>query len=95
MTDGSSERLDRMQKILELLAAHRTAFREEYELFLSAQGQLHDRLETLRRKIVAFRCHIEPLRGEFEALHAQVRQFGDNVEAMRQDTDARLKRLGG
>lgn len=115
MSDGNgqqpsgSERLDRMERILELILNDHVLFREEHKFLLTAQVQMQGGLENLRSGLDTLRGGLDTLRGEVnmlvsqlrqfgdnvEAMHQDFRQFGANVEAMRQDTDARLKRLGG
>jgi predicted component of type VI protein secretion system len=79
MTDGSNQRLDRMERNLELILNDHVLFCQEHKFLFIAQVQMQGGLETLR--------------GQVESLFSDVRQFVGGVEALRQNFDARLKRL--
>ena len=78
---SGSERLDRIEKALELILDDHIQFREEHKMLLSAQVQMQGGLDELR--------------GQVATLVSEFRGFVGAVEHMRQDFDARLKRLSG
>ena len=105
--ESGNERLDRIERALELILNDHIEFRAEHKLLLSAQVQMQGGLEELRkstsdlhkttsdlRKTTSdLRNDISDLRKGLDDLRSTVGVFATNVEAMRQDFDERLKRL--
>jgi chromosome segregation ATPase len=98
--ESGNERLDRIERALELILNDHIEFRAEHKLLLSAQVQMQGGLEELRqstsdmRKDMSdLRKDISDLRTGLDDLRSTVGVLATNVEAMRQNFDERLKRL--
>jgi len=76
---GGSERLDRIERALELMLDDHIRFREEHKQLLASQVLLTGSLELLSERL--------------NTLTARVNTFTANVTLMQETFDARLKRL--
>jgi hypothetical protein len=70
---GGSERLDRIEKALELILDDHSQFREEHKILLNAQVLMHGGMQELR-------ANLEELRGQVAALVSEFRGFVGAVE---------------
>ena len=98
--ESGNERLDRIERALELILNDHIEFREEHKLLLSAQVQMQGGLEELRKSTADLRKSTEDLRKGLDDLRStvgvlaiKVDTLTTNVDAMRQNFDERLKRL--
>ena len=98
--DSGNERLDRIERALNLMLDDHIQFREEHKLLLSAQVQMQGGLEQLRTDLEALTRTVEAQGRNIEAqartVEAQGRNIdaiGRNIELMRQNFDERLKRI--
>jgi len=91
--ESGNERLDRIERALELILNDHIEFREEHKLLLSAQVQMQGGLEELRKSTSDLRKDMGDLRKGLDDLRSTVGVLTTNVEAMRQNFDERLKRL--
>jgi chromosome segregation ATPase len=91
--ESRNERLDRIERALELILNDHVEFREEHKLLLSAQVLMQGGLEDLRKSTEDLRKGLDDLRHTVDKLAIKVDSLTSNVEAMRQNFDERLKRL--
>jgi hypothetical protein len=63
-----SERLDRIERTLELIPNYRIEFREQHKLLLSAQVQMQRGLEDMRNGLDDLRKKIESLTTNVESM---------------------------
>jgi chromosome segregation ATPase len=91
--ESGNERLNRIERALELILNDHIEFRDEHKLLLSAQVQMHGGLEDLRKGMDDLRKGMDDLRKGMDDLRKTVGVLTTNVEAMRQNFDDRLKRL--
>ena len=57
--ESGNERLDRIERALELILNYRIEFREEHKLLLSAQVQMQGGLEDLRKTVGALAIKLD------------------------------------
>jgi hypothetical protein len=91
--ESGNERLDRIERTLELIPNYRIEFREQHKLLLSAQVQMQGGLEDLRKGLDDLRKTVGALAIKVDSLTTNVDSLTTNVESMRQNFDERLKRL--
>ena len=105
--ESGNERLDRIERALELILNDHVEFRGEHKLLLSAQVLMQGGLEELRKSTEDLRKStgalskstedlrkgLDDLRHTVDKLAIKVDSLTSNVEAMRQNFDERLKRL--
>jgi hypothetical protein len=81
-----SERLDRIERALELLVNDHVLFREEHKQLLTAQVLLTGSLHQLTERL-------DKLTERVDNMAVKVDKLSDDVGLMRENFDARLKRL--
>jgi uncharacterized protein YlxW (UPF0749 family) len=91
--ESGNERLDRIERALELILNDHIEFREEHKLLLSAQVQMQGGLEDLRKGLDDLRKTVGALAIKVDSLATNVDSLTTNVESMRQNFDDRLQRL--
>lgn len=91
--ESGNERLNRIERALELILNDHIEFREEHKLLLTAQVQMQGGLEDLRKGMDDMRKGMDDMRKGMDDLRKTVSVLTTNVEAMRQNFDDRLKRL--
>jgi len=83
---SGSERLDRIERALELMLDDHIQFREEHKQLLASQVLLTGSLERLSERVDKLTAHVDKLTADVDKLTA-------NVTLMQDTFDARLKRL--
>jgi len=91
--EPGNDRLDRIERALNLMLDGHIQFREEHKLLLSAQVLMQGGLEELRKNMDSLGRHVETMSDRVDALTADVKELTSNVEVMRQNFDQRLKRI--
>jgi X-X-X-Leu-X-X-Gly heptad repeat protein len=105
--ETGGQRLDRIERALNLMLDDHIQFREEHKLLLSAQVQMYGGMQELRGGLNELRGGLselrgglnelrgglDELRGEMTTLTRQVGELVNQVDLMRKDFDQRLKRL--
>jgi methyl-accepting chemotaxis protein len=98
--EPGNDRLDRIERALNLMLDDHIQFREEHKLLLSAQVLMQGGLEELRknmdsltRQVETTSAKVERMSDRVDVLTADVTALTANVEAMRQNFDQRLKRI--
>jgi chromosome segregation ATPase len=84
--ESGNERLDRIERALDLIPNYCIEFRGEHKLLLSAQVRMQGGLEDLRKTVGALAIKVDSLTTNVDSLTT-------NVESMRQSFDERLQRL--
>jgi phage-related protein len=107
--ETGGERLDRIERALSLMLDDHIQFGEEHKLLLSAQVQMQGGLETLRDQTKTVTGQLETVTVQLGSLASAVgnlasrvdtivtefREFGHQVDTMRNVFDQRLKRIEG
>ena len=90
-----SERLDRIERALELLVDDHVQFREEHKHLLAAQVLLTGSLERLTDRVDKLGERLDKLSVHVDKLTVDVNKLTVDVNLMRENFDVRLKRLEG
>ncbi len=88
-----SERLDRIERALELLVDDHILFREEHKQLLTAQVLMSGKLEKISDELDRFGVQVEKLGVHVQKVTEDVDKLSREVSLMRQNFDDRLKRL--
>ena len=105
--EPGNERLDRIERALNLMLDDHIQFREEHKLLLSSQVLMQGGLEELRknmeesrrnmdslgRQVATMSVKVDALTVDVGKLTADVAALTANVEGMRQNFDQRLRRI--
>ncbi|HYL76872.1 MAG TPA: hypothetical protein VEU96_21830 [Bryobacteraceae bacterium] len=105
--EPGNDRLDRIERALNLMLDDHIRFREEHKILLSAQVLMQGGLEELRKNMDSLTRQVETTSAKVERMSDKVERMSDkvdvltadvttltaNVEAMRQNFDQRLKRI--
>ena len=96
------ERLDRIERALELLVDDHVQFREEHKHLLAAQvlltgslERLTDRVDKLGERVDTLTVGVNKLTVDVSKLTVDVNKLTIGVNLMRENFDIRLKRLEG
>jgi chromosome segregation ATPase len=76
---SGEERLDRIERALELIIDDHINFREEHKMLLSAQVQMQGGLETLRGQLSTLTGRVDALTGRVDSLTGQVESLAGQV----------------
>jgi hypothetical protein len=89
------QRLDRIERALELLVNDHVLFREEHKQLLTAQVLLTGSLHQLTDRLDKLTERVDKLVERVDNMAVKVDKLSDGVALMRENFDARLKRIEG